>query len=109
MTTPATMTFTEACQVLGIARGTGYALLERGEFPVPVERLGRQIKVGRAALDAYVAGLGGGHGSLHPAAPTGSAADAERMRAALAALDASVLALTAAREVLAASIEATAA
>lgn len=39
-----------ASSVLGIGRSTGYELIRRGEFPVPVLRTGRHIVVPVAPL-----------------------------------------------------------
>lgn len=47
---PGFVSMTEACEFLGIGRSTGYELVERGEFPVPVQRLGRRIVVARKPL-----------------------------------------------------------
>ncbi|CAN5829539.1 hypothetical protein BH23ACT2_BH23ACT2_07320 [soil metagenome] len=45
MTRPPTLTMAEACELLGISRWTGYELVKRGEFPVPLVRLGRTIRI----------------------------------------------------------------
>lgn len=47
---PGFVSMTDACEFLGIGRSTGYELVERGEFPVPVQRLGRRIVVARKPL-----------------------------------------------------------
>jgi excisionase family DNA binding protein len=41
----------ETAVFLGIGRTLAYELIRRGEFPLPVIRLGRRIVVPRAALD----------------------------------------------------------
>lgn len=47
-------TVPEAAAVLGIATSTAYELVRRGEFPVPVVKVGRQHRVPRQALDRFV-------------------------------------------------------
>jgi excisionase family DNA binding protein len=54
---PQTCSVEETAVHLGIGRTLAYELIRRGEFPVPVIRLGRRIVVPRAALDALL-GLG---------------------------------------------------
>lgn len=44
----------EAFRVLGISRTTGYTLIARGEFPVPIIRLGRRVVVSKRALEALL-------------------------------------------------------
>ena len=39
-----------ACKVLGISKNHGYELIKRGEFPVPVIKLGRRFVVSSASL-----------------------------------------------------------
>lgn len=41
----------EAAERLGVSRSTAYELIARDDFPVPVIRIGRQIRVPRQALD----------------------------------------------------------
>lgn len=51
MATPApTLTIPEACELLGISTALGYSLVRENEFPVPVLRLGRTIRIPRAPL-----------------------------------------------------------
>lgn len=38
----------------GLGRSTGYELLKRGEFPIPVRRIGSRYKVRRCDLLAYL-------------------------------------------------------
>ncbi len=45
-----TVTGPEAFEVLGIKRSTGYRLIAAGLFPLPVIRLGHQIRIPIAAL-----------------------------------------------------------
>lgn len=49
MTSP-TLSVPEACELLGISTWMGYELIRRDEFPVPVLRLGRRIRIPRAPL-----------------------------------------------------------
>ncbi|HEX3542795.1 MAG TPA: helix-turn-helix domain-containing protein [Acidimicrobiales bacterium] len=44
-----------AAQRLGIGVTTAYELVKRGELPVPVQRIGRQMKVLASDLDDYLA------------------------------------------------------
>lgn len=54
---PATVDLPTAGRALGIGRTTCYALCRRGEFPVPVIRVGSKLRVARepllAALGVY--------------------------------------------------------
>ena len=45
-----------AAAILGIGTRTAYDLIERGEFPVKVQTVGRRMKVSRLLLDRFVAG-----------------------------------------------------
>ncbi len=45
MNRPPTLTVPDACELLGISPWTGYELVKRDEFPVPVVRLGRTIRI----------------------------------------------------------------
>ena len=56
MTGKATVSIPEAARLLGIGRTTAYELASRGEFPVPVLRVGRQFRVPLAGM-ARVLGL----------------------------------------------------
>jgi excisionase family DNA binding protein len=47
---PATLTLPQAARLLGIGRTHAYALAAHGEFPVPVMRLGRVVRVPTAPL-----------------------------------------------------------
>lgn len=58
--TPLTLSMAEAAALLGIGVSTAYRLCARGEFPVPVLRIGGMVKVSRARLRDYVDGGGGG-------------------------------------------------
>lgn len=41
----------DASSRLGIGRSTAYDLVQRGEFPLPVVKVGNQYRVSEAALD----------------------------------------------------------
>jgi hypothetical protein len=89
-----------AYDALGIDRSTGTRMLDRGEFPIPVTRVGRLNKIHPDELAAFLAG-GGGGSALHAAAPTGPTPEARaQLAAALATLSAAEAALAAARAVL---------
>ncbi len=45
------VTAPEAFEALGIDRSTGYRLIRRGAFPLPVVRVGNQIRIPTAALE----------------------------------------------------------
>ena len=49
-----TMSLTEAAEMLGIHRTTAWSLHKRGEFPVPVLKLGCALRVVRAHLELYM-------------------------------------------------------
>lgn len=49
-----TLNMAEACALLGISTDTGYSLVRRNEFPAPVLRLGRTIRIPRAPLLALL-------------------------------------------------------
>jgi excisionase family DNA binding protein len=53
---PLTLSLAEAAKVLGIGVSTAYRLCSRGEFPVPVLRIGGTVKVSTKRLKAYVDG-----------------------------------------------------
>ncbi|MGH9072802.1 MAG: helix-turn-helix domain-containing protein [Acidimicrobiales bacterium] len=53
---PLTMSLSEAAKVLGIGVSTAYRLCSRGEFPVPLLRIGGTVKVSRKRLWDYVEG-----------------------------------------------------
>ncbi len=44
-----------AASILGIGRSTAYELIRRGEFPVPVRRVGTRLRVPVAPLVALFA------------------------------------------------------
>lgn len=47
---PPVLNVTDAADVLGIHRDTAYSLIKAGEFPTPVIKIGRRIKVPTAPL-----------------------------------------------------------
>ncbi len=51
-----TMSLAQAAKVLGIGASTAYRLCARGEFPVPVLRIGGTVKVSRKRLLDYIDG-----------------------------------------------------
>jgi excisionase family DNA binding protein len=53
---PLTLSLSEAAKVLGIGVSTAYRLCSRGEFPIPVLRIGGTVKVSAKRLKAYVDG-----------------------------------------------------
>ena len=54
---PAWCDIPTACRALGIGQTVGYGLAQRGEFPVPVIRVGNRYRVPTARLLA-LAGIG---------------------------------------------------
>ena len=68
---PAVVDVTTAGRLLGVGRGAAYELVRTGQWPTPVVRLGRLIKVPTAPLLALLgllghpvqAAAGGGSGS----------------------------------------------
>ena len=51
-----TLSLAETADRLGVTRKHLYNLLNRGEFPVPVVRVGNVWRVSRQALEDFVAG-----------------------------------------------------
>jgi excisionase family DNA binding protein len=49
-----TLSVAEAAEELGIHRTTLYSLIERGQAPFPVLRLGRRIRISQFVLDTYL-------------------------------------------------------
>lgn len=49
-----TMTLAEAAEVLGIHRTTAWSLHKRGEFPVPVLKIGSNLRVVKAHLQQFM-------------------------------------------------------
>ena len=52
--TRVTMTLAEAAEVLGIHRTTAWSLHKRGEFPVPVLKIGSNLRVVKAHLQQFM-------------------------------------------------------
>ena len=50
----ATVSLGEAAHVLGIHRSTAWSLNQRGEFPVPVLRIGSSLRVVKTHLEIYL-------------------------------------------------------
>ena len=50
----ATLSLAEAARVLGIHRSTAWELYRRGEFPVPVLRIGTRLRVTKVQLSRYL-------------------------------------------------------
>jgi predicted DNA-binding transcriptional regulator AlpA len=50
----ATISLAEAAGILGIHRTTAWALHKRGEFPVPVLRVGSSLRVVKAHLQQFL-------------------------------------------------------
>jgi excisionase family DNA binding protein len=55
-----TLSISEAAQLLGIGVSTAYRLSSRGEFPIPVLRIGGIVKVSLKRLRDYVEAGGEG-------------------------------------------------
>ncbi len=53
-----TLSLAETAKILGIGTSTAYRLCARGEFPVPVLRIGGTVKVSRRRLLDYIDGAG---------------------------------------------------
>jgi excisionase family DNA binding protein len=51
---PLTLSMPEAAHLLGIGVSTAYRLTSRGEFPIPVLRIGGIVKVSSKRLHDYV-------------------------------------------------------
>jgi predicted DNA-binding transcriptional regulator AlpA len=48
------ITLAEAAEILGIHKSTAWAIQSRGEFPVPVLRIGSSLRVVRAHLEYFL-------------------------------------------------------
>ncbi len=51
---PATYSIREAAELLGIGESTAYEAIRRGEFPVPVLKIGARRKVSRKRLHEFL-------------------------------------------------------
>lgn len=40
-----------AFKILGISKNTGYSLIQRGEFPLPVIKAGRRVLIPKKAIE----------------------------------------------------------
>lgn len=49
-----TVNLSDVAKVLGISRPVAYALAQKGEFPLPIIRLGRRMVVSKRALNALL-------------------------------------------------------
>jgi excisionase family DNA binding protein len=58
MADAATCSLPEAAAALGISQWLAYELVKRGEFPVPVLKLGRRLRVSNRQLHAFIEGDG---------------------------------------------------
>jgi predicted DNA-binding transcriptional regulator AlpA len=54
LTTCATMRLSDAALVLGIHRSTAWDLYKKGEFPVPVLRVGHSLRVAKIQLERFL-------------------------------------------------------
>lgn len=52
----ATVSLAEASRALGIHRSTGWELWRRGEFPVPVLKVGHRLFVAKVHLERFLLG-----------------------------------------------------
>lgn len=52
----ATVSLSEAACVLGVHRSTAWELYKRGEFPLPVLKVGTRLRVAKVHLEAFVLG-----------------------------------------------------
>jgi hypothetical protein len=54
MSSCATVSLAQAALVLGVHRSTAWDLYQRGEFPVPVLRVGQRLRVSKTHLERFV-------------------------------------------------------
>ena len=54
LTVCATVSLAEAAKVLGVHRSTAWELCKRGEFPVPVLKIGTRRRVSKVLLERFV-------------------------------------------------------
>jgi predicted DNA-binding transcriptional regulator AlpA len=52
-TQPALVRLREVFEVLGVSPDAGYASIRRGDFPIPVVKVGGVLKCRRIDVDAY--------------------------------------------------------
>ena len=53
-TSCATLSLTETARVLGIHRSTAWELYRRGEFPLPILKVGRRLLVAKIHLERFL-------------------------------------------------------
>ncbi len=54
LTTCATVSLSQAAQILGIHRSTAWDLHKRGSFPVPVLKIGSRLRVSKVLLEGFL-------------------------------------------------------
>lgn len=54
--TCATVSLADAARVLGVHRSTAWELHKRGEFPLPVIKVGTRLRVAKVHLETFVLG-----------------------------------------------------
>jgi excisionase family DNA binding protein len=57
--TPAVLTLPEAARLLGVGRTMAYQLVRNGQWPTPVVRMGRLIKIPKKLLLDFLGASGG--------------------------------------------------
>ena len=50
----ATVSLAEAARVLGVHRSTAWELYKRGDFPLPVMKVGSRLRVAKAHLEMFL-------------------------------------------------------
>jgi excisionase family DNA binding protein len=60
LTSCATVSLAEAAMVLGVHRSTAWELYRRDEFPIPVLRVGRRLRISKVQLERYLLGASAG-------------------------------------------------
>jgi excisionase family DNA binding protein len=58
-TSCATVSLAQAAQILGVHRSTAWDLYRRGEFPLPVLRIGTRLRVSKVHLERFLLGVDG--------------------------------------------------
>jgi len=54
LTQCATVSLSEAAQILGVHRSTAWDLHRRGEFPLPVLAVGKRLRVAKVHLESFL-------------------------------------------------------
>ena len=62
---PLLFTVTEAAEILGMGRSTLYSAIKSGSCPLAVTRIGKQIRIPRAALERLAGDGGSSDGPAH--------------------------------------------